>query len=63
MLHAVHFQTIQGCDGTVMRKAGGSRPKRWRHSCQGKTVKLKEEVFGCGEGGHAGGRSDLRRSV
>ena len=25
------------------------------------TGELKEEVFGCGEGGHAGGRSEGRR--
>ena len=29
----------------------------WRCSCQKKTEKIKEEVFGCDEGEHAGSSS------
>ena len=33
----------------------------WRCSCQEKeNGEDLEEVFGCGEGGHAGGRSEAR---
>ena len=40
------------------QKGGGDASAREK-----KTGKTKEEVFGCGEGGHAGGRSEGRWSV